>query len=130
MPHARWMRCHWHRMHDASGVIDTVFKIWHRMHDASGVIGTVCKIWHRIHGRRTIRSALADFKGNIYQNFRVRELSYTPALQKYINLKGLPDKNFRACFVIYTACTIFASENRSYLSISISAISKKNSKKV
>jgi hypothetical protein len=39
----------------------------------------------------------------------------TPTLKKYINLKGLPKKNFRACSVIDAACTIFAFENRSYL---------------
>jgi hypothetical protein len=39
----------------------------------------------------------------------------TPPLKKYINLKGLPKKNLRACGVIDTACTIFAFENRSYL---------------
>jgi hypothetical protein len=39
----------------------------------------------------------------------------TPPLNKYINLKGLPNKNFRACGVIDTTCTIFAFENRSYL---------------
>jgi hypothetical protein len=33
----------------------------------------------------------------------------TPPLKKYINLKGLPNKKF------YTACTILAFENRSYL---------------
>jgi hypothetical protein len=39
----------------------------------------------------------------------------TPPLKKYINLKGLPNKNFCACGVIDTACTIFAFKNRSYL---------------
>jgi hypothetical protein len=39
----------------------------------------------------------------------------TPTIQKYLNLKGLPNTNFCACSVIYTACTIFASQNRSYL---------------
>jgi hypothetical protein len=39
----------------------------------------------------------------------------TPPLKKYINFKGLPNKKFRACGVIDTACTIFAFENRSYL---------------
>jgi hypothetical protein len=40
----------------------------------------------------------------------------TPPLKKYKNLKGLPNKKFRACGVIDTACSIFAFENRSYLS--------------
>jgi hypothetical protein len=39
----------------------------------------------------------------------------TPPLKKYLNLKGLPNKNFCACGVIDTACTIFVFENRSYL---------------
>jgi hypothetical protein len=40
----------------------------------------------------------------------------TPPLTNItINLKGLPNKYFRACGVIDTACTIFALENRSYL---------------
>jgi hypothetical protein len=54
-------------------------------------------------------------KGISIKNVYVCELSYTLPPQKYINLKGLPDKDFRACGVIDTACTIFASENRSYL---------------
>jgi aspartate/tyrosine/aromatic aminotransferase len=50
--------------------------------------------------------ALASFKGNIYQKHTVYvpELSY-PTTKKYINLKGLPNKNF----------SIFAFENRSYI---------------
>jgi hypothetical protein len=40
----------------------------------------------------------------------------TPTLQKYRNVKGYLTKNFRACGVNDTACTIFAIENRSYLS--------------
>jgi hypothetical protein len=43
-PHARCMRCHWYRMHNVCGVIDTA-----------------CKIWHRMHDRRTILTALAAF---------------------------------------------------------------------
>jgi hypothetical protein len=39
-----------------------------------------------------------------------------PPLKEYINLKGLPNKKFRPCGVIVTAWTIFAFENRSYLS--------------
>jgi hypothetical protein len=38
-----------------------------------------------------------------------------PPLKKYVNLKGLPKKLFRACGVTDTECTIFAFENRSYL---------------
>jgi hypothetical protein len=37
------------------------------------------------------------------------------ALKKYINFKGLPNKNFRVCGVNDTAWTIFTFENRSYL---------------
>jgi hypothetical protein len=44
----------------------------------------------------------------------VPQLFY-PTTKKYKNLKGLPKKFFRACGVIYTACTIFAFENRAYL---------------
>jgi hypothetical protein len=74
-PHALCMRCHWHRINGACGVIDTA-----------------CKIWHRLHDRRTIRTALAAFKRNIYQkHIHVPELSY-PTIKKYINLKGLPNK--------------------------------------
>jgi hypothetical protein len=43
-----------------------------------------------MHGRRMIRTALAAFKGNIYQK-HVPELSY-PTSTKYINLEGLPNK--------------------------------------
>jgi hypothetical protein len=50
-PHARCMRCHWHRMHDACGVIDTACTC------ACGVNDTTCMV----------RMALAAFKGNIYQ---------------------------------------------------------------
>jgi hypothetical protein len=39
----------------------------------------------------------------------------TQPLQKYINLKGLPNKKFSASGLIDTACTIFAIENQSYL---------------
>jgi hypothetical protein len=71
-----------------------------------------------MHDRRTIRTALAAFKGNTgtvsIKNIYVPELSY-PTTTKYINLKGLPIKNFRACGVIDTSCTTFAFENRSYL---------------
>jgi sialic acid synthase SpsE len=46
-----------------------------------------------MHDRRTIRTALAAFKGNIYQKhiLYVPELSY-PTPKKYINLKGLNNK--------------------------------------
>jgi hypothetical protein len=53
-----------------------------------------------MHDRRTIRTTLAAFKGNIYQKH-----CPTPPFKKYINLKGLPNKK----------CKIFAFENRSYL---------------
>jgi hypothetical protein len=72
-----------------------------------------------MHNRRTIRAALAALKGIqvsikiIYGMFANRP---TPPLQKYINLRGLPNKKkFRAIGVIDTICTIFASENRSYV---------------
>jgi hypothetical protein len=65
-----------------------------------------------MNNQRTIRAALAGFKGNTYQK---HELSY-PTTTKNIHLKGLPNKKkFRACGVIDTACAIFAFENRSYL---------------
>jgi hypothetical protein len=92
-PYERCMQCHWHRMHDACGVIDTACTCacgvndttctvhavsliphawcmrchWYRMHGVCIVIDTACKIWHCMHGRRTIRMGLAAFKGNIYQ---------------------------------------------------------------
>jgi hypothetical protein len=53
-------------------------------------------------------------KGISIKNIYVPDLSY-PTTKKYINLKGLPKKNFRACGVIDTACTIYEFENRSYL---------------
>jgi hypothetical protein len=47
------------------------------------------QIWHRMHNRRTIRMALAAFKGNIYQNI------YVPHHYKNIyKLKGLPNKTY------------------------------------
>jgi hypothetical protein len=71
------MRCHWHRMHSAIGVIDTASKIWHRMHD-----------------RRTIRTSLAAFKGNINQKHICSRIVLPHHYKKYINLKGLPNKKF------------------------------------
>jgi hypothetical protein len=64
--------------------------------NACGGNDTACKIWHRMHDRRKIRSALAAFKGNIYQKrVCIRKLSYPASpLPKYINLKGLPNKEF------------------------------------
>jgi hypothetical protein len=115
------MRCHWHRLHSACGVNDTActikfsnnFEKWksyakrrcyakkiknacgviaHRIHGACGVIDTACKIWHHMHSRRTIRMALAAFKGNIYQKHTYMFSNCTtPPLKKYINLKGLPN---------------------------------------
>jgi hypothetical protein len=62
---------------------------FYRMHDACGVIDTACKIWRRMHDRRTIRTALAAFKGNIYQKHTVYvpELSY-PTTKKIYKFKG------------------------------------------
>jgi hypothetical protein len=77
IPHARCMRYHWHRMHGAYGVIDTA-----------------CKIWHRMHDRRKLRMALAAFKGNIYKKTYMFPNCPTPPLNKFINLKGLPNNNF------------------------------------
>jgi hypothetical protein len=48
--------------------------------------------------------------------------SYCPIPPLHANLKGLPSKNFRACGVIDTECTIFAFEN--------SANSKQDSKRL
>jgi hypothetical protein len=61
IPHAWCMHCHWHRMHVCMQCH------WYRMHDACGVIDTACKMWHRMQDRRMIPTALAAFKGNIYQ---------------------------------------------------------------
>jgi hypothetical protein len=49
-----------------------------------------------MHDLRTICAALAAFKGNIYQKRVYTRIvpQYTPPLQKYINLKGLPNKKF------------------------------------
>jgi hypothetical protein len=86
-PHARCMLCHLHRMHGACGVIDTACTIqflekwksyakrrWYakKIKIGYGVIDTACKIWHRMHYRRTIRTALAAFKGNVYQKHSKR----------------------------------------------------------
>jgi hypothetical protein len=67
----------------------------HHMHGASGVIDTACQILHHMHNRRTIRTALAAFKGNIYK--------------KYM----LPNKKMFVHAV--SACIIFACGYRSYL---------------
>jgi hypothetical protein len=74
-PNARCMRYYWYRMHEACGVIDTL-----------------CKIWHRMHDRWTIRTALAAFKGNIYQKHICSRIVLPHHQKKYINLKGLPNK--------------------------------------
>jgi hypothetical protein len=103
IPHAWCMRYPWHRMHkklrklkiirktamvckkikNACSVNDTASTVhvclrchWHRMHGACGINDIACKIWHRLHFRRTIRNAVTVFKGNIYQNIYVPELSY------------------------------------------------------
>jgi hypothetical protein len=49
-----------------------------------------------MHNRRTIWAALTALKGMSIKNVYARELSYTPPLQKYINLRGLPNKIFCA----------------------------------
>jgi hypothetical protein len=56
----------------------------------------------------TIRTALAAFKGNIFQKHICSRIVLP---HHYHNLTT----NFRACGVIDAACTIFAFENRSYL---------------
>jgi hypothetical protein len=53
-------------------------------------------------------------KGIPIKNIYVPELSY-PTPKKYIDLKGLHNKQFSCIVVLDTACTIFAFENRSYL---------------
>jgi hypothetical protein len=65
---------------------------WHPVHGAYGVIDTACKIWHRMHDRQTIRTALAVFKGSIYQKHICSRIVLPQPLKKYINLKGLPNK--------------------------------------
>jgi hypothetical protein len=49
--------------------------------------------WHRRHDRRTIRTALASFKGNIYQKHICSRI-VLPHSKKYINLNWLPNKKF------------------------------------
>jgi hypothetical protein len=82
-----------------------------KIKNACGVNDTACKIWHRMHDRRTIRAALAGFKGNIY----VPELYYHKHYKNIGIKRGYITTKFRACDVIDTACTIFAIENPSYL---------------
>jgi hypothetical protein len=61
-----------------------------------------------MHDRRTIRTALASVKGNIYKkNIYVPELFY-PTTKNIYKFKG-------STGVIDTACTIFVFENRSFL---------------
>jgi hypothetical protein len=108
-PHARCMSCHWHRMQNK--IFEQLQKVkiicktamqcqknwkcmrcqWHR------------KLWHRMHNRRTIRTALAAFKGNIYQNIYVPELSYKIMFphcpKKYLNLEVLPNNKFSYVFM-------------------------------
>jgi hypothetical protein len=67
-----------------------------------------------MHNQRTIRTALAAFKGNIYQNIYVPELSYPP-LTKYINLKGLRNKIFSCMRCHLHRMHDFCVQNRSYL---------------
>jgi hypothetical protein len=67
-----------------------------------------------MNNQRTIRAALAALEG-ISVNKYMFPNSTTPPLQKHIIKRGHLTKNFRACCVIDTACTIFAGENRSYL---------------
>jgi hypothetical protein len=53
---------------------------------------------HSVHNQRTIRAALAAFKGTIYQNTYsyVPELSYHTTTKAYMQyLKGLPNKKNR-----------------------------------
>jgi hypothetical protein len=54
-------------------------------------------------------------KGISIKNVYVRELPSPTTKKNILILSGYLTKNFRACDVIDTACTIFAFENRSYL---------------
>jgi hypothetical protein len=114
------MRCHWHRMYRACGVIDTacmvhaVSLIPHaqkilsnnfekkkvrcktamvckKIKNAGGVTDTACKIWHRMHDRRTIRTAMTAFIENIYQKHICSQI-VLPSTKKYINLKASPKR--------------------------------------
>jgi hypothetical protein len=86
------MRCHWHLMHGACGIVDTACT--KKLSTKFEKLKSYAKQRWYAKNRRTIRTALAAFKGNIYKkNIYVPELCY-PTTKKYINLKGLPYKNF------------------------------------
>jgi hypothetical protein len=106
-PHARCMRCHWHtnffeQLRRVKIICKTamVYTKQFKMHAVSLTphekYYTASKIRHRMHDRRTIRTALAASKGNIYNIYVLYLYMFpncpTPPLKKYINLKGLPNK--------------------------------------
>jgi hypothetical protein len=88
-PHAFliFFTCHWQHMHDACRVIDTACT----MHGACGVIDTACKVWHCMNDRWKLRATLAAFQENIYEKHVRTQSAPPPPLDKYINLKGLPN---------------------------------------
>jgi hypothetical protein len=126
------MRCQWHRIHGACGIIETAYTMhsgsltphaqcrgggslsrhakWNfrttstieilrqngftmkkfKMHTVSmtphAKYDTACTLLNQ----RTIRAAIAAFKGNIYLKKYIVAKCPIPPLQKYVNLKGLP----------------------------------------
>jgi hypothetical protein len=114
------MHCQWHRMHNACGVIDTACTCacgindtactvhaasmtpharcmryqWHRMHDACGVIDTF--MGHAMSLTPHARST--NGPGSLWREYLSKTYMFpkcpTPPLNKYINLKGIPNKNF------------------------------------
>jgi hypothetical protein len=74
------------------------------MHGACGTFDTACTVhavsltphakYDRMNDRRTIPTTLAALKGISIKNIYVPEMYY-PTPKKYVNLKGLPNKNAR-----------------------------------
>jgi hypothetical protein len=84
-PHARYMWFHWYRMHDACGVIDTACTVHVVSLTPHAKYDTACTINERFEW------PWQPLKGISIKNIYFPESSY-PTTEKYINLKGLPNK--------------------------------------
>jgi hypothetical protein len=79
------MRCQWHRMHDACGIIDTACTVHAVSLTPHAKYDTACTIDERL------ERPWQPLKGISVKNIYVPELSY-PTTKKFIN--GLPIKKF------------------------------------
>jgi hypothetical protein len=90
---ARFMRCHLHRIHDACGVSYTASTVHAVSLTPHEKYGTACTIDERF-GRLWQTLKEISRKTHMFANWP------THSLQKYINLKGLPNKK-RSCMLCH-----------------------------